>query len=171
LDATELPGIVGHKCKLKGTGMRCNEEIVRADHRSTRFERGADLGIVEGCFVRKVQNLDVPQILIEGSMILLSSGRHFNPEEELQDKKKPNHYLDTEALNAAAAYLLNVHQLRATKKAAADSGEPAQLSACATYCRSSASRSNHLNTPRICCNGEPKNLTSAGKLRSPKWPP
>ena len=74
LDATELAGIVGHKRKLERTGVRRNEKIVRADHRSTRFERSTDLSIVKGCFVRKVQNLDMPQICIEGSMILLSPG-------------------------------------------------------------------------------------------------
>ena len=74
LDATELAGIVGHKRKLERTGVRRNEKIVRADHRSTRFERSTDLSIVKGCFVRKVQNLDMPQIRIEGSMILLSPG-------------------------------------------------------------------------------------------------
>jgi hypothetical protein len=79
-DATELPGIVGHERDLERTGMRRDEEIVRADHRSTRFERSANLGMVDGCFVRKVQNLDVPQILLKGIMILLSPGRHLNPE-------------------------------------------------------------------------------------------
>jgi hypothetical protein len=83
LDATELPGIVRHKRELERTGVRRNEEIVRANHRSTRLERSTDLGIVNGCFVRKVQNLDVPQILIEGSMVLLPPGRHFNPEQKL----------------------------------------------------------------------------------------
>lgn len=43
----------------------------------------------------------------------------------VQDGKKANHYLDCEALNAAAAYIRNVHLLRPGKPAAA-SGEPAQ---------------------------------------------
>jgi hypothetical protein len=37
--------------------------------RSTHFERSADLGIVKGRFVKQVQDLDVPQILVEGSLI------------------------------------------------------------------------------------------------------
>ena len=53
LNATELSGIVGHKRKLERTGVRRDEEFVRADHRSTCLERSADLGIVKGCFVRK----------------------------------------------------------------------------------------------------------------------
>jgi hypothetical protein len=32
---------------------------------------------VDGCFVRKVQNFDTPQILLKGSMILLLPGRHL----------------------------------------------------------------------------------------------
>ena len=83
LDATELIGVVGHEREFQTTGVRRDEEIVRADHRSSRFERSADLGIVKGGFVGKVQNLDVSQVLIEGSMILLSFGRHFNPEQKL----------------------------------------------------------------------------------------
>ena len=83
LDATELIGVVGHERELERTGVRRDEEIVCTDHRSMSFERRTDLGIVRGCFVRKVQNLDVPQILVS-SMILLSSGRHFNPEQQLR---------------------------------------------------------------------------------------
>jgi len=55
LDATELAGIVGHERQFQGTGVRRNEEIVRADHGSTRFERSADLGIVKSRFVGKVE--------------------------------------------------------------------------------------------------------------------
>lgn len=53
--------------------MRRNQKIVRPDHRSARCERRAHLGIVNGRLVRKVQYLDVPQILLQGSMILLIS--------------------------------------------------------------------------------------------------
>jgi hypothetical protein len=84
LDATELSGIVGHEREFERTGVRRNEKIVRTDYRSTRFERGADLRIVKSRFVGKVQNLDVPQILIEGSMILPPPGRHLNPEQQLR---------------------------------------------------------------------------------------
>jgi len=59
--------------------VRRNEEIVRADHCSTRFERRADLDIVKCCFVRKRQHFDVPQVLFEGNMILLPPGRDFYP--------------------------------------------------------------------------------------------
>jgi hypothetical protein len=52
LDATELIGIVGYERKAKRTSMRRNEKIGRADHRSTHFERDANLGTVAGCFVR-----------------------------------------------------------------------------------------------------------------------
>jgi len=41
----------------------------------------------------------------------------------VQDGKRANHYLDAEALNVAAAHLLNAHQLRVVKKTGA--GEPA----------------------------------------------
>jgi hypothetical protein len=78
LDATELLSIVGHECELERAGVRCDEEIVRAYHCSTCLERSADLGIVQGRFTGKVQHFDVPQILIEGSVILLSPGRHLN---------------------------------------------------------------------------------------------
>jgi len=79
-DTTELIGIVGHESDAKRTSMRRDEKIVRADHHSPHFERRTYLGIVTGRFVRKVQNLDVPQILVESCMILLSPGRHLNPE-------------------------------------------------------------------------------------------
>jgi hypothetical protein len=64
LDATELPGVIGHEREFQTTGVRRDEEIVRADHRSSRFERSADLGIVKGRFIGKVQNLDVSQVLV-----------------------------------------------------------------------------------------------------------
>jgi hypothetical protein len=54
LDATELPGIVGHEREFQRTGVRSNEEIVCTDHRSARFESSADLGVVKGRFVGKV---------------------------------------------------------------------------------------------------------------------
>ena len=42
LDATELIGVVGHERELERTGVRRDEEIVCADHRSARFERRTD---------------------------------------------------------------------------------------------------------------------------------
>jgi hypothetical protein len=39
LDATELIGVVSHERELERTGVRRDEEIVCADHRSTHFER------------------------------------------------------------------------------------------------------------------------------------
>jgi|SRR5450631_1203599 hypothetical protein len=84
LDPAELPGIVGDQRKFEGTGVRRDEEIVCADHRSAHFEHGADLCIVKGCCVGKVQNLGVPQILIEGRMVLLPPGRHLDPEQQLR---------------------------------------------------------------------------------------
>jgi hypothetical protein len=42
LDATELPGVIGHEREFQTTGVRRDEEIVRADHRFNRFERSAD---------------------------------------------------------------------------------------------------------------------------------
>jgi hypothetical protein len=80
LDATELIGVVGHKREFESTSVRCNEEIVCAYHRSTQFERSTDLRMVEGCFVWKVQYFYVPQILIEGGMILLPLRRYFDSE-------------------------------------------------------------------------------------------
>jgi hypothetical protein len=84
LDATEFIGFVGYERELEKTGVRCDEEIICAYHRSTHLERSTDLRIVEGCFVWKVQYFDVPQILIEGSMILLSPGRYFDPAQQLR---------------------------------------------------------------------------------------
>jgi hypothetical protein len=80
LDATELIGVVGHKREFESTGVRCNEEIVCAYHFATQFERSTDLRIVKGCFVWKVQYFYVPQILIEGGIILLPPRRYFHSE-------------------------------------------------------------------------------------------
>jgi hypothetical protein len=38
-DATELLRVIGHERKVEYTGVCRDEEIVRIDHRSTRFER------------------------------------------------------------------------------------------------------------------------------------
>jgi hypothetical protein len=39
---------------------------------------------VKGGFVGEIQDFDVPQILIEGSTILLSTGRHLNSNQQLR---------------------------------------------------------------------------------------
>jgi hypothetical protein len=45
------------------------QEIVSTNHGSTRLEAGANLSIVESGLIGILQNLDVPQIDIQGSLV------------------------------------------------------------------------------------------------------
>lgn len=46
LDATEFPSVVGHQNESQATGMRCDKQIVCADHGSEQLEIGANLSVV-----------------------------------------------------------------------------------------------------------------------------
>ncbi len=78
LDTAKFPSVVGHKSQPKGTGMCRDEKIVGADHGPVQFETGANLGIVEGRFIGKIQNLDMSQICIERGLVLLPSWRYLD---------------------------------------------------------------------------------------------
>ena len=54
--------------------MSRDEQIIRADHRATRFEGSANLRVVRGSFVRKIQDLNVTQIFAERHRVLLPPG-------------------------------------------------------------------------------------------------
>ena len=43
---------------------------------------GANLGVVQRCFVGKIQNLDVAQKSVERRFVLPPPRRHFDPEQE-----------------------------------------------------------------------------------------
>ncbi len=84
LDSSELVDVVGHERELEITGMRGDEEIIRAYHRSLRFERGADPCVVNRCLVWKIQDLDIPEILVDRRLLLMSPRRHFNSVEQFR---------------------------------------------------------------------------------------
>ena len=60
-DALEFLGVGGDEGGSKTAGLGGDEEIHRADRYAPGFERGADVGVMEGGIESEVRELEEPQ--------------------------------------------------------------------------------------------------------------
>lgn len=63
--------------------MRGQKQIVCADHLASIFQVGANPGVVNRRFVRKVHHLDVAKEELNGGLVLAASGRNLDSVEKV----------------------------------------------------------------------------------------
>ena len=66
------------QCYSQASSVRRNEQIIASDHGPRLFQVGANLRIMRGRFVGKLENFDVTQKGVQRRFILALLGRNFD---------------------------------------------------------------------------------------------